>query len=108
MPLIEYIEPFNAGTFFTGIGTLIVMIVFAWILYRLYLKIIQYMDVLVNREVKYEILEESFLDKIGKEKGIDLHKELVKRKIFEKSKKSFRRKIEEQMYEEMFGKEEKK
>ena len=107
MALVEYIEPTNIGSFFTGIGSLIFAAVLAYIFYRLYVKFCQYLDVVINRESKYEILEESFLDGIAKKKGIDLEKELVKRQMFDEKKKSFRARLEEQIYEEMFGKEDK-
>lgn len=105
MAMIEYIEPANAGDVFIGMGGLILTLTLAYIFYRFYVKFCQYLDVVINREAKYEILEETFLDKIAKEKGIDLTKELVRRKMFEDTRrKSFRRKLEEQIYDEMFGK----
>jgi hypothetical protein len=104
MSFINYIEPVSIGEMFSGLGILLIAGVLCYIFYRLYIKFIQYIDLLINREAKYEILEERMLDKIGKKKGIDLEKELVKRKMFDKNKKSFRRKIAEQVYEEMFGK----
>lgn len=106
MSLINYIEPVDVGSFFAGLGVLVISCVIAYIIYRVYIKFAQFIDVIINREAKYEILEESFLDKIGKAKGIDLDKELVKRKMFEGNKrKTFRKRIEEQVYEEMFGEE---
>ena len=108
MSLINYVEPVDIGSVFIGIGTLICSLVLAYIMYRFYVKFAQYIDVIINREAKYEILEECFLDKIAVKKGIDLNKELVRRKMFDDTKKkSFRRKIEEQIYEDMFGKEDK-
>lgn len=106
MALLEYVEPINIGSIFMGIGSLIVMCVFAYVTYRFYIKITQFLDVVINKEAKYEILQEAFLDNIAKKKGIDLTKELVKRKMFENTKKrSIRKRIEDQIYEDMFGKE---
>jgi hypothetical protein len=105
MALVNYIEPIDPGNIFVGIGALLLSIVAAYIMYRFYIKIAQYLDVMINREAKYEILEEAHLDKIAAKKGIDLNKELIKRKMFADTKrKSFRRKVEEQIYEDMFGK----
>ena len=105
MSLINYVEPVNIGGIFYGLAELVAMCVFVWIIYRIYSKFCQWIDIVINREAKYEILETSYLDKVGKKKGIDLEKELIKRKMFENTKrKSFRRKVEEQIYEEMFGK----
>jgi len=109
MSLINYVEPISIGSIFAGIGAMIMFIVVSIIFYKLYIKLVQWINLIINREAKYEILEECFLDGIAKKKGIDLDKELVKRKMFEtKRKKSFRRKVEEQIYEDMFGKEDKK
>lgn len=106
MALINYVEPISMGDVFTGFGFLLLSCVFAYLLYKVYIKFSQYIDLIINREAKYEILEETFLDKIGKAKGIDLNQELVRRKMFDGTKKkSFRRKVEEQIYEDMFGKE---
>ncbi len=105
MALINYIEPFKAGELFTGVGTLIIAIVMAYIFYRLYIKLVQYIDLIINTEAKFSLLEESFLDKIAKEKGIDLNKELLKRNMLQsekKKQKSFRKEIEKQIYDEMF------
>lgn len=107
MALIEYIEPMSAGEIFVGLGSLIIAIVVAYIFYRLYLKLIQYIDVVVNKEAKHSILEEKFLDAIATKKGFNLDNELAKRRIFEKRKKTFRHRIEEQIYQDMFGKDEK-
>jgi len=105
MSLINYVEPIDIGSFFSGIGTMVVALVLAYIFYRFYIKLCQFLDVTINRACKYEILEGAFLDIIAKKKGIDLEKELVKRQILRiEKKKSFRRKLEEQIYEEMFGK----
>lgn len=108
MSLINYVEPINIGSVFVGLGGLFLTLVLGYIFYRIYVKLAQYIDVLINREAKYELLEECMLDRVGEKSGIDLDKELIKRKMFSSpKKKSFRRKIEEQIYEEMFGKDKK-
>jgi len=81
----------------------------AYILYRFYIKVIQLVDIAINRAAKYELLEEVFLDRIADKKGIDLNKELAKRKMLRETKdKNFRQRLEEQIYEDMFGKDNKK
>ncbi len=105
MALIEYMEAVSPGELFAGVGIMVLTFVIAYIFYRIYIKLAQFLDVIFNREAKYEILEESFLDKIGEKHGVNLDKELIKRKMLEKRKKSFRRKLEEEIYDEMFGKE---
>ena len=110
MSLINYVEPVGLGEAFmglcSGLATLIVMCVLMYIIYRFYVKICQWFDIIINRDSKYAILESVYLDRIGKKKGIDLEKELVKRKMLENTKKkSIRKRIEDQIYEDMFGKE---
>lgn len=105
MALINYVEPISIGGIFVGIGSLILCIVVASIFYKIYGKLAQYVEVIFNRESKYELLEEKYLDKIAKKEGFDLQGELIKRDMFKKKTKSFRNKLEEQVFEEMFGKE---
>ncbi len=110
MALINYVEPTNIGSVFTGIGALLVSIVLAYCIFRLFMILTDFLKILYNRQSKYELLEGSFLDSIAAKKGIDLNKELAKRNIISpinKKTKSFRKKLEEQIYEEMFGKQEK-
>ncbi len=109
MALINYVEPVSVGEMFAGIGALVLMLVFAWILYRVYKRVIVWMDSTFNREEKYSLLEEVMLDKMAKEKGIDLDKELMKRDMLRKPEsKSIRQKIKDTVYEDFFGKEESK
>lgn len=80
----------------------------AYILYRLYNKIIQFLDLIVNRVSKECILEEVFLDRIADKKGIDLNKELIKRNMLKDTRrKSLGRRIQDQIYEDMFSDENK-
>ena len=105
MALINYVEPVNPGSIFAGLGAFIVMVTLAYLFYRFGIKIIQYFEVIYNNGAKHMILEEVFLDKIASKKGIDLNKELVKRKMYDGTqRKSFRRRVEDQIFEDMFGK----
>lgn len=105
MALINYVEPIAIGEIFVGLGTLIIAGVMSYIFYRIYIKIAQFFDVIINRELKYELVEEAMLNKVASKKGIDLDKELIKRRIMsDPNKKSMRRKLEDEVYEEMFGK----
>lgn len=108
MSLINYVEPIHIGEIFLGLGGLFLCVIVGYIFYRIYIKLAQYLDVIYNREAKYEILEEVQLDAIAKAQGVDLNAELLNRKMLQVPSKSFRRKVEEQVYERMFGKEEKK
>jgi len=108
MSLINYVEPVSAGEAFAGVGMLILSLVMAYILYRVYIKFAQWIDVIINRESKYELLQEAMLDEIAKKKGINLEAALVKRKMIDVRRKSFRRKVEDEVFAEMFGKDDKK
>jgi len=109
MALINYVEPFAGGDFLIGLGGLVFLLVFSWIIYRFYKRIILVMDSFFNREEKYSLLEEVMLDRIAKEKGIDLDKELMKREMLTKPEnKNIRKKIKDKVFEEFFGSEETK
>lgn len=105
MALINYIEPVSIGEVFSGIGILVLLLALAWIFIKIYGKIADFVNLHINKEAKYQILEEKFLDGIAAKKNIDLEKELIKNKMLKKKNRSFRKRLEEQIYEEMFGKE---
>ncbi len=103
MSLINYVEPVSLLGLFQGIGTLLFACVLSYIIWRIYIKFIQWIDIILHREMKYEIIEETYLDKIGQAKGIDLNKELMKREVLkDKKPKNIRKKIEEQIYNDLF------
>lgn len=108
MSLINYVEPASGGEVLVGIGIMVLFLVFSWIFYRLYNKVCVWFDSAINRDEKYNLLEEVMLDKMAKEKGIDLNKELMERNFLRQPKesKSIRKKIKDKVYEDFFGKEE--
>ena len=87
------------GGIFIGIGGMVVLFVMAYMFYQ----ISRLFKPMADKEWKYELYEEMVLDKVAKKKGIDLEKEYMKREI--RRKKTLRRRLEEEMIEEMFGKE---
>jgi len=104
MSLINYVEPVSIGGIFAGIGSLLFSIVVIFLIVKICKPLIDFITLGYNREIKYAIVEEDALNKIAKEKGIDIEKELVKRNVLRKQRKTFRRKLEEDVYNEMFGK----
>lgn len=102
MSLITYIEPVNVGTILTGIGGLIIVGISAWFLFRVFRALIGLIEIVYNKETRYEIIEEKFLNDIAKEKGINLDEELIKRDILSKKRESIRSRIEKEMFERMF------
>jgi hypothetical protein len=107
MALINYVEPVatpDMGGFLIGLAGMVFVLTFTYLIYRIGIKYVHILDTVLNKEIKYEVFEESFLDKIAKRKGIDLNKELTKKEIYTKARKSFRKQLEQQVYEEMFGK----
>ena len=89
----------SVGSVFLGIGVMVVLFVMAYLFYQ----IARLFKPMADKEWKYELYEELVLDKVAKKKGIDLEKEYMKREI--RRKKTLRRRLEEEMIEEMFGKE---
>ena len=105
MSLINYIEPVSVGETFIGIGALIIFVVFALILWKTFKPVIGWITLGYDRFSRLEIIESKILGRIASKKGIDLDKEMLKRNLVKKPTKNFRQRIEDQMYEEMFGKE---
>jgi len=105
MSLINYVEPASVGDMFYGIGNLVILLVIAYMIFKLFNPVIGWMRIMYNRESRYELIENKFLNDYAKEHGIDLDKEAMKNQILRKERKTFRRKIEDEMYEKFFGKE---
>ena len=76
---------------FIGIGAMTLLFVLAYMFYQL----TRGFKFVADVEEKYSILEELGLDKTAKKKGIDLNKEIMKRRILNTRTKSFRRRIED-------------
>lgn len=100
MAIESYVAAPDIGGLFVGMGVLVVCIVGSYWLYQL----ARMYRSMIDKEVKYDLLEEMTLDRLAKKKGIDLEKEVLKRDVFRQKKKSYRRKIQEEIYEELFGK----
>lgn len=106
MSLINYVEPISIGAIIVSFGTLIVALVIAWFFYRILKPIAGWVEGVYNHDLKYWIVEEKMLDKVAQEKGIDLDAELLKRNVLqEKPRQSFRRKMEDEVFNKMFPEE---
>lgn len=81
-----------------GLGSFILLGVIAYMMYC-FSRIFKYMGDYEERMTTFEI---AILDKLAKEKGIDLRKEIEQNKLL--VNRSFRKRIRDQMYEEMFSK----
>ena len=108
MSLITYIEPMNVGSIFIGLSSLIAMFVFVFIIFKIAKPVWKFCEHFYYKEIKYSILEEKILYDLAKEKGIDIEEELLKRNVLEKERKSFRNKIEEEVFDKMFPETKKK
>jgi len=108
MSLINYIEPVNLGLLFIGIAMATLIIVFAYLIWRFFRPFVNWVEAAYNKESKYLILEEKMLDEIAKDKNINLDEELLRKDILKKKRKSFRNKVEEEMFKKMFGEVEEK
>ncbi len=107
MSLINYIEPVSVGSIFVGLGAMVVSFVLAWIMLRLFKPLCDWIQGIYNHDLRYWIVEDKMLEKIAREKGIDIEAELIKRSVISKKRKTFRRKIEEEVFNKMFPKEKK-
>jgi len=102
MALLEYVESVDPANMIVAVGVVGFLALLGWIVYRVYGKMIVFLDIRANIDSKYSIIEETALDKIGSLRGLDLNKELAKRDFLMKEKKSIRRKIEAEVYESLF------
>ncbi len=87
---------------FGGMGFLAVCLVGCYFIYQLTRGIKQDADY----EDRVYTLKNIAIERVATKRGIDLKKEIEKNKIMKKSQ--FRKKLEEQMFEDVFGKENKK
>jgi len=108
MALINYVEPVNMSAVVIAFGSLILTLVLAYFFYKVFKTMSLWLEMLYNHSSKYIILEEKMLDSVAEEKGINLDAELMKRNMIAKPSKSFTKRVQDQMYEKMFGEEEKK
>jgi len=91
-------EIIDMGRVFIGVGALFVLLCIAYLIYHIG-RIFKYSGDYEERMTTFEI---AVLDKLAKVKGIDLRKEIEQNRLL--VNRSFRRKVRQQMYEEMFGK----
>ena len=86
---------------FTDIGKMVCLFMIAYVLY-LYTR---YVNISIDKENRYGVFEELTLNQIADKKGFDLEKEILKRELRNKSKRSknFRKQLEEEVFDEMFG-----
>lgn len=108
MSLINYVEPFSFGDALAGVAVLIMVCVMSFIFVRIYIRLAHWLDSIVDKDIKYSILEQKMLEDFAKDKGIDLELEMTKRKLKLINVKSFRRKLEEETYNRMFPEDSKK
>ena len=83
---------------FAGFGFLMICGVIAFAGYQL----VRILKPIADKEQKYELYEELVLDKVALKAGHDLPGELKKRELM--NTKTFRKKLEEKLYDEMFEK----
>ena len=81
---------------FSDVGVLIMMCVVAYMFYQ----IARSLKNTADKEEKFDLYEEMVLMDHANRKGYDIEKEIVKRKYF--NKKSFRKRIEEEIYKDFF------
>lgn len=87
-----------------GLGVLFLCGIMSYLLYQ----IARFYQQIADTEERYNVFEQCLLDKVAAKKGIDINKEIMKQSIFKKSKHNIRSRLRQEMYEEMFGKENKR
>lgn len=94
---------FEVGGIFVGIGIMAVLGAIAYLFWQ----IARSTKCAVDIDERFSILKMVSIDNYAKEKGIDLEKEIAVRNVTKNlfSKKSFSRKVQEEVYESFFGKE---
>jgi len=85
---------------FLGFGAMVLLLIVSWWFYQLGRTFKSEADI----EERYAVIEERTLCNLAKKKNIDIDKELARKKLFRPTK-SIRRKMRNQVYEELFGKE---
>lgn len=90
----------SIGGAFVGIGAMVFFIVLAYGFYHISRAFKQLSD----KEEAYDTLELSLLNEVALKKGIDITKEIEKRNMVRSKRRNFRKRIEEEVYTEMFGK----
>ncbi len=91
-------EMVDMGRVFIGVGAMVVFFFIAYLIYHI-ARLFKYSGDYEERITTFEI---AVLDKIAKAKGIDLRKEIEQNRLL--VNRSFRRKIRDEMYTEMFCK----
>lgn len=92
----------SVGAVFIGIGGMVFLFGLTYIALQ-FGRAIKYSSDYEERITTFEI---AVLDKLALKKGIDLRKEIEQNRLL--VNRSFRKRIREQMYEEMFGQDNKK
>lgn len=102
---MDYVATVDYGSFFVGLGVLVLLLVFSYIFYKLYRPLLKTLETISDRSTKYELIEEVFLDRLAEKKGIDLNKKMLEKEFYKHKPKKIRQKLEEEVYNSMFNKE---
>lgn len=98
--MAEIISMVGSGETLTAFAGLIISLIIIYIVYRFISPLLNFLEVSYNKETKISLLEEHYLDELAQERGVDLEKKMLEKAIY--GKKSFRKKVEEEMYSKMF------
>lgn len=96
---------------FAGLGVLILMIAFSVFIFSIgymFWQLARTTKFSTDRDEAYSLMEILQLNKYALGKGIDIEKEKLKKDIFKSRTKSFKRRLEEEVIDEFFGKEKEK
>jgi len=87
---------------FAGMGLLVISLAIAYIFYLIGRMLRMAMD----RDIKFDLIQEAMIDKFAEKKGMDLNKMMAKKELFKKAKetKSIRTRLHDEIYDDLFGK----
>ena len=91
----------NIGGMFWGVGVMVFFFVMAYLFYL----IAKNLNVEYEYEVRFNTLKCVLLNKFAKKKDIDLEKEYLKREVYAHNRKNLRKRLEEEIYNDLFPKE---
>lgn len=85
---------------FIGIGGMVLLLVVAYMFYQF----TRFWKAIADYETKWELLKEILLVKYANKKGIDLDKEIIKKDIFQRNKKTFKDIVQQEIMDDFLKK----
>lgn len=88
------------GAMFIGVGVMVLMFCMAYLIYL----IARWFNIEYEYETRFNTLKCVLLNKFASKKNIDLEKEYLKREVYAHNRKNLRKRLEEEIYNDLFPK----